>query len=310
MRIDQDQRWLEQPDRHLITLHDEQYPALLRIIPDPPPLLFVYGNPVHLQRHQIAIIGSRNPSSIGVTNAHQFAEALARAGLAITSGLALGIDAAGHRGALTSDGITIAVAGTGLDRIYPARHKDLAHKIVQQGALVSEFPPGTAAHAHHFPRRNRIISGLAVGVLVVEAAIRSGSLITARLALEQGRELFAIPGSIHNPLTKGCNALIRQGAKLVETTNDILEELGPLIALTALAESDQAALSDQATEHALSDEYQTVLNAIAYEPTAIDTVVEQSGFRPEIVASMLLVLELQGYVSPCDGGGFQRTPKS
>ena len=183
------------------------------------------GNPLLIAQRQLAIVGSRNPSSSGIDTAFEFAKTLSEHGFVITSGLALGIDAASHRGALAAGNFTIAVAGTGLDRIYPARHKDLATEIVNTGAIISEFPPGTTAKANHFPRRNRIISGLCQGLLVVEAAKESGSLITARMALEQNREVFAIPGSIHNPLARGCNALIRQGAKLVETTQDILEEL-------------------------------------------------------------------------------------
>ena len=223
--IDNDLAWLSQNNNYAITFNEANYPYQLKEIADPPPILFVRGNPDLLAAPQIAIVGSRNPSASGEETAFNFAKTLSQHGFTITSGLALGIDAASHRGALSAKGYTIAVAGTGLDRVYPARHKDLATEIVNTGAIISEFPPGTTAKANHFPRRNRIISGLCQGLLVVEAAKQSGSLITARMALEQNREVFAIPGSIHNPLARGCNALIRQGAKLVETTQDILEEL-------------------------------------------------------------------------------------
>jgi DNA processing protein len=212
-------------------VNDGRYPPLLREIPQAPPVLFVHGDPDCLRVPQLAMVGTRNPTPSGRETARQFAAHLAGAGMIITSGLALGIDAAAHQGALAGGGRTIAVMGTSLDRVYPAKHRDLARAIAERGALVSELPTGTPALAENFPRRNRLISGLALGVLVVEAALQSGSLITARLALDQGREVFAIPGSIHNPLAKGCHALIRQGAKLVETANDIVEELGALAAV-------------------------------------------------------------------------------
>ncbi len=231
--VDQDLRWLEGPDNHLLTLGHPDYPTLLAELPDAPPLLFVHGDPGVLSLPQLAIVGSRNPTPGGESTARDFARHLAAAGVTVTSGLALGVDGAAHEGALDAEGVTVAVMGTGLDRVYPARHRDLAHRIAVRGALVSEFAPGTPPKGDHFPRRNRIISGLSLGTLVVEAALRSGSLITARLASEQGREVFAIPGSIHNPLARGCHALIRQGAKLVETGQDILDELGPLAGLLA-----------------------------------------------------------------------------
>ena len=220
-------------------------------------------------------------------------------GFVITSGLALGIDAASHRGALASGGFTIAVAGTGLDRVYPARHKDLATEIVNTGAIISEFPPGTTAKANHFPRRNRIISGLCQGLLVVEAAKESGSLITARMALEQNREVFAIPGSIHNPLARGCNALIRQGAKLVETTQDILEELNQYYQ----TDKDTTNISIEST---LDLEQQTLLNHVQFSPTSIDNLKQITGNSVEIISSMLLILELQGYLEATAGGCYMR----
>src|SRR5919106_6044630 len=231
--VERDLAWLGHPDRHLITLADPEYPKLLREIVDPPSVLFVMGDSSLLQTPQLAIVGSRNPSSAGIETAFRFAGQLVWAGLTVTSGLAIGIDAASHRGSLAVGGGTVAVAGTGLDKVYPTCHWDLAQTIADSGAIISEFPLGTPPRAKNFPRRNRIISGLCVGTLVVEAALRSGSLITARLAAEQGREVFAIPGSIYNPLARGCHGLIRDGAVLVESLDDILAELGPLIGVIA-----------------------------------------------------------------------------
>ena len=297
--VDRDLKWLEQPANHLLTLSDSAYPGQLKEIPDPPPILFVRGSIELLTVPQIAIVGSRNPSIQGKKTAEEFAETLASSGFTITSGLALGIDAAGHTGALAAKGTTIAVAGTGLDRIYPARHKELAIKIVESGAIISEFPVGTMAKANHFPRRNRIISGLCLGLLVVEAAKQSGSLITARLALEQNREVFAIPGSIHNPLARGCNALIRDGAKLVETTQDIFEEFNQY--------NQQPVKKDELINQSTLDlEQQKLLNLIMYSPTSIDLLVHETGKSVEVISSMLLVLELQGHISSATGGGYIR----
>lgn len=302
--VEQDLHWLEQPGNHLLHQDDPRYPPLLRQIPYPPPLLFVHGDPLCLQAPQLAIVGSRSPTPLGRETAHSFAAHLAGAGLVITSGLAFGIDAAAHQGALSGNGSTIAVMGTSLDRVYPAKHRDLAHRIAAHGALVSELPIGTPALAENFPRRNRLISGLALGVLVVEAATQSGSLITARLAAEQGREVFAIPGSIHNPLAKGCHALIRQGAKLVETATDILEELGSLAAAGAqpLAPPDPA--SAPATP--LDDDYRQLLIAMGDQAVSVDLLVERCGLTAEAVSSMLLILELEGYVAAVPGGLYNR----
>jgi DNA processing protein len=297
--IDPDLAWLEQPNNSVITLFDPDYPGLLKEISDPPPLLFVRGRPELLALPQIAIVGSRNPSTLGLETAAAFAKTLSQHGFVITSGLALGIDAASHQGALNAKGYTIAVAGTGLDRVYPARNKDLATEIVNTGAMMSEFPPGTLAKANHFPRRNRIISGLCQGLLVVEAAKESGSLITARMALEQNREVFAIPGSIHNPLARGCNALIREGAKLVETTQDILEEFHHYIQIDTNNVTEQL-------QTTLDLEQQTLLNRVMFSPTSIDKLVEDSGLSVEIVSSMLLILELQGYIEANAGGCYTR----
>lgn len=298
-RIDADLAWLEQPTHFAITLEDAEYPQQLKEISNPPPILFVRGNVELLPTPQIAIVGSRNPSVDGKQIAHDFAAALCHCGYTITSGLALGIDAASHQGALDAQGFTIAVAGTGLDRIYPACHKSLASAILENGAIISEFPPGTGAQANHFPRRNRIISGLCQGLLVVEAAQQSGSLISARLALEQNREVFAIPGSIHNPLARGCNALIREGAKLVETTQDILEELGQYY-------QQDNKLPPQNAQTMLDLEQQSLLNLVMYSPTSIDHLVTHTGKSVEIIASMLLLLELQGYITSAPGGGYTR----
>ncbi len=224
-RVSAELTWLSQEQAHLVTLDDADYPGMLREIPDPPPLLFVRGDPAVLVRPQIVITGSRNPTAVGRENAEEFAAALSRTGLVVTAGLALGIDASAHRAALDAGGRTVAVMGTGADRVYPSQHRALAHDVARQGAIVSEFPLGSIPRRENFPRRNRIISGMSVGVLVIEAGIRSGSLMTARLGAEQGREVFAVPGSIHSPLARGCHALIRQGAKLVENTADILEEI-------------------------------------------------------------------------------------
>jgi DNA processing protein len=292
--------WLEaHPSNQALTLADLDYPAQLKEIADPPPILFIRGDAKILSQPQIAIVGSRNPSALGLETARSFAKDLARHGFVITSGLALGIDAASHEGALLGQGQTIAVAGTGPDRIYPAKHKDLATEIVRTGAMISEFPPGTVAKADHFPRRNRIISGLAVGLLVVEAAKQSGSLITARMALEQNREVFAIPGSIHNPLARGCNALIREGAKLVETTQDILEELN----YNNQIDNEFFSAQQQST---LDLDQQTLLNLIMFSPTSIDNLVENTGWPIGDVTAKLLALELQSYIEGIAGGCYIR----
>ena len=303
--IKRDLVWLDQPRNRLLTCHDPAYPALLLQTPGPPPLLYLHGNAAVLTTAQLAMVGSRNPTPSGYDTAREFARYLALAGLTITSGLALGIDAASHHGALEAGRPTIAVMGTGLDRVYPARNRDLAHQIAESGALVSEFPVGTPPRPENFPRRNRIISGLSLGTLVVEAATRSGSLISARCAAEQGREVFAIPGSIHNPLSRGCHALIRQGAKLVETAQDIIDELGALAAVAAPANThDQTVGEEHSSE--LEADYVQLLEYMGYNPTSIDMLVETSGLTPAAVSSMLLQLELKGFVTPSPGGLFNR----
>ncbi|MEO5703312.1 MAG: DNA-processing protein DprA [Gammaproteobacteria bacterium] len=308
--VEKDIAWLAQPGHHALTFNDPAYPQLLREIADPPTVLFVVGDPAVLSLPQIAIVGSRNPTPGGREIAEEFARHLAATGLTITSGLALGIDAASHRGALAGDGLTIAVAGTGLDRVYPARHRDLAHQIAEHGALVSEFVLGTPPLPDHFPRRNRIISGLSLGTLVVEAAQRSGSLITARMAADQGREVFAIPGSIHNPLARGCHFLIRQGAKLVETANDILEELGPLVQCLRPTQPTPVARNDSSGPGVeVSADTEKLIACLGFESTSIDRLVERSGLTAEAVSSILLVLELQGYVTSTMGGLYTQVGK-
>jgi len=290
--------WAEDAHCYIVSLADPRYPALLKEIPDPPPILFVRGDVSLLTQPQLAMVGSRNPSASGSQLAHDFALSLSRHGLTITSGLALGIDAASHQGALNADEKTIAVAGTGLDRIYPARHRELGHQIAERGALVSEFPPGTPPIASNFPRRNRVISGLSLGTLVIEAALKSGSLITARLAAEQGREVFAIPGSVHNPLARGCHKLIQQGAKLTMEISDILEELAPLA--TFVSEHERpVANAVPANNSAFPDH--PFLEKMGFEPISVDGLVERSGLTAEVVSSMLLTLEIQGIVASAGG---------
>ncbi|WP_018623656.1 DNA-processing protein DprA [Kangiella aquimarina] len=298
--IEQDLEWFDSDRKHLIPITSKDYPALLKEIPDPPKLLFVHGDKGLLKAHQIAIVGSRNPTAQGKENTREFAKTLAGAGAVITSGMALGVDGIAHQAALDKGQPTIAVVGTGLDRIYPARHKDLAIKISEQGALVSEFALGTPVKASNFPVRNRIICGMSLGTLVVEAAIRSGSLITARLAMEQGREVFAIPGSIHNTLARGCHSLIKQGAKLVETAEEIIEELGALAAWQT--EHNQ---QDAPQEFVLEKEYQDMLEFVDDSTTSVDTIIQRSGLEIEVVSHMLLLLELNDYIASVPGG-YQR----
>lgn len=307
--LEPDLAWLEADGHHLVSIRCADYPPLLARISDPPPLLFVIGDPSLLSRPQLAIVGSRNPTSGGSRNAREFARFLAAAGLAVTSGLAVGIDAAAHEGALAT-GDTIAVSGTGPDRIYPASNRELAHRIAVQGALVTELSPGTGVRREHFPRRNRIISGLSLGVLVVEAAARSGSLITARLAAEQGREVFAIPGSIHSPLARGCHTLIRQGAKLVETGNDVIEELAPLLGSLLMPREPGLPNTDAQPAPALDEDYRTLLKCMGHDPATPDTLIQCSGLPADVVSSILLMLELEGYVASVPGGRYSRTDKT
>lgn len=295
-KIDAALAWAAEPGNAILTLADAAYPQRLLDAPDPPTVLYVKGRTELLNAPALAIVGSRNATPQGESNAEAFAAALADAGLTIVSGLALGIDAAAHRGGLRGKGSTIAVIGTGIDRVYPARNQSLARDIAEHGAIVSEFPLGTPALRENFPRRNRIISGLARGCLVVEAAERSGSLITARLAGEQGRDVFAIPGSIHSPLSKGCHKLIRQGAKLVDDARDILDELG----VTAATDKTAAAAPAVTTETA------RLLDSIGYDPCDMDTLASRSGLTAERLYAILLQMELDGRIASLPGGRFQR----
>ena len=304
--VEADMRWLEQPDNRLLRITDPGYPARLRELPNPPSALFLHGDPDLLRLPQLAIVGSRNPSTGGRRNAHDFAAHLASAGLVIGSGLATGIDAAAHQGALDVDGLTMAVTGTGLDRVYPAKNRSLAHEIAMSGLLVSEFPIGTPPLPANFPRRNRILAGLSLGTLVVEAALKSGSLITARLATESGREVFAIPGSIHNPLARGCHALIRDGAKLVETGAHVLEELAPLLSDAGFITREPAPASSQTPgrDEPMDAQHRELLDAMGFDPVTTDELVKRTGFPAAEVSSILLLLELQGHVSSGAGGLF------
>ncbi|WP_119354409.1 DNA-processing protein DprA [Azohydromonas sediminis] len=283
--------------RRIVTLGDALYPPALLHTADPPLLLFVHGRAELLAaRDALAIVGSRNPTAQGRDNARAFAAHFARAGWTVVSGLALGIDGAAHEGALEGGGGTVAVMGTGIDRVYPPRHRELAHRIARDGALVSEFPLGTPPLAGHFPQRNRIIAGLARGTLVVEAALESGSLITARLAAEAGREVFAIPGSIHSPQSRGCHALIKQGAKLVETADDVLGEFGSARGVPAAAPAPAPR--------------DPVLDALGHDPATLDALAARTGWPAADLAARLLELELEGHVQRLPGGMYQRRERA
>jgi DNA processing protein len=305
--------WLKKDNTHVVTLADETYPKQLLEISNPPALLYAIGHLHWLNHPSVAMVGSRSATPQGEKNAEDFAESLCNQGLCVISGMALGIDGAAHRGALKVNGATIAVVGTGLDIVYPARHRDLAHKIAERGLIISEFPLGTPSKAQNFPRRNRVISGLSLGCLVVEANIDSGSLITARLATEQGREVFAIPGSIHSPVTKGCHQLIKQGAKLVETTQDILEELKNLLPdNTALTHNSSSTHSPSGLMGKLDSgmtaplEANTVLASMGFDPVNFETLRTLSGLTTEALSSMLMVLELENKITTLAGGQYQR----
>lgn len=302
--LDEVEAWLaESPENHIVPFTDPGYPRLLKEIPDPPVLFYAKGDIELLNQPLIAMVGSRNPTSDGAHNARAFAKYLCKAGLGIVSGMATGIDAEAHLGALEAGGKTIAVIGTGIDRVYPARHKQLAHDIAGNGLILSEFPLGTQPSRTNFPRRNRLISGLSLGTLVVEAAAKSGSLITARMAGEQGREVFAIPGSIHAPLAKGCNWLIRQGAKLVESGQDIIEELGPISGVLL----DSPELESEAAQISLSEELESLYKHLGFDPQTVDQLIERSGLTAEQVSSILSQLEIQGLIISQHGGKFARS---
>ncbi len=284
--------WLTDPQNHIVTLADPDYPQALLNIPDPPILLYVKGRLELLNHPALAVVGSRNATPQGLSNAESFAQAASAAGLCIISGMAHGIDAAAHRGGLRESGSSIGIVGTGLDKVYPAANRQLAHQLAQEGALISEFSLGTPPLAANFPRRNRLISGLSMGCLVIEASLQSGSLITARMALEQGRDVFAIPGSIHAPQTKGCHHLIKQGAKLVECAQDVLEELGHF--------------SVSAPPQASAPEEHPLLKHLGFDPINMDSLSQRSGLTIGALSAILLQLEMNGDIATLPGGLYQR----
>lgn len=311
-QVDNALQWAEETENHILTLRHPEYPELLKQIDQPPAVLYIKGHLEILSSVQLAIVGSRNPSVDGRETAFEFARYLASKGMVITSGMALGIDSQSHLGALSVKGNrevkgkSIAVTGTGLDRIYPARHKDLAYQLAAEGAIVSEYPLGSGPVAGHFPQRNRIISGLSVGTLVVEAALKSGSLITARHALEQSREVFAIPGSIHNPLVRGCHRLIKDGAKLVEKADDILEELSSLMIASQLGETsiNNAFMHDKSVfiDPLLPKIQQQILGNIGFSPVSVDHLAERTALEIAELNANLVLLEVNDYIHSHPGG--------
>ncbi len=301
---ERDLEWAGKPGHHIIELASDDMPDLLKQIPGPPERLYVVGDKDALHLPALAIVGSRNPTRGGVQNAFEFAKHLGRSGFCIVSGLAQGIDTAAHEGALDGGATTVAFLGHGIDQVYPASNVGLAKRIAKHGALCSEFPIGASPRREHFPQRNRLLSGMSLGTLVVEAARRSGSLISARLAAEQGREIFAIPGSIHNPMSRGCHQLIRQGAKLVESAADIVDELGPLVK-HMLQTTDEPTTPPAGTTHE-DEDYQKLLAALAFDPTTSDELAEISGLTIDQVSSMLLILELEGKIEAIAGGRYSR----
>jgi DNA processing protein len=302
--------WLEDPRHHVVPFIDPRYPSLLRSTDQYPAVLYVAGNIGVLNDPQLAIVGSRNPTAQGLDTAHEFSEYLAGRGLTVTSGLASGIDSAAHRGALRAQGITLAVLGSGVDVIYPQGNRRLAGDILQQGALISAFPLGTAPRRENFPQRNAIIAGLSLGTLVVEAARRSGSLITARLAATFGRELFAIPGSIHSPLSRGCHELIKQGAKLTETAHDILSELNFSAFFAGVQKPPTDPAAGGIVASGMDKDHKILLDALGFDPADLDILVVRTGFKPEAVSSMMLILELEGHVQAAPGGRYSRVVRS
>ena len=313
-QIESDLQWLAQSNHHLLCWDDDAYPVLLRRTGNPPAALFIDGDPGCLWQPQIAVIGSRNPTAGGLDHARDFAGTLARQGMTITSGLASGIDTAAHVAALDAGALTIAVNGTGLDRVYPSSSRAVAGRIRSQGAMISELPLGSPPKRQHFPSRNRIISGLSLAVLVIEAGLNSGTLITARKAAEQGRDVFALPGSLNNPMAKGCHRLIRDGARLVETTADIMQELGPVAAELQMEIRQRLDLADDPPEKpdliqkSLLDDadYRAVWNVLAYDPKPMDAIIEQSGLSAREISSMLLMMELKGLVKKHGNGHYVR----
>jgi len=313
-RLAADLDWLAAPGHALLCCTEADFPPLLDTIPQPPAALFVAGDPGLLLRPQVAVVGARRASAAGQANSRRFARALAEAGFLVTSGLAEGIDGAAHAAALEAGQPTAAVVGTGPDLVYPRRHRELAGRIVDHGALVSEYPPGTPARADHFPRRNRIIAGLALGTLVIEAGLQSGSLITARLAAEQGREVFALPGSIHHPLASGCHQLIRDGARLVEQPAELVELLAPAArAMGAelaarLAAADRRMEAADAGSRARDPDYRRLLDALGHDPAGADELAARTSLGAAALSSMLLMLELEGRIESLPGNRYQRLP--
>lgn len=313
-QIESDLQWLSQANRHLLCWDDDAYPVLLRRISNPPAALFIEGDPGCLWQPQIAVIGSRNPTAGGLDHARDFASTLARQGMTITSGLASGIDTAAHVAALDAGALTIAVNGTGLDQVYPASSRNVASRIRSQGAMISELPLGSPPKRQHFPSRNRIISGLSLAVLVIEAGLNSGTLITARKAAEQGRDVFALPGSLNNPMAKGCHRLIREGARLVETVADIMQELGPVAAELQIEIRQRLDQLDDSPEKPVKNsqillddtDYRTVWDLIGYDPKPMDIIIEQSGLSAREISSMLLMMELKGMVIKHSNGRYVR----
>jgi len=314
VQIESGLQWLSQPNHHLLCWDDDAYPVLLRRISNPPAALFIDGDPGCLWQPQIAVIGSRNPTAGGLDHARDFASTLARQGMTITSGLASGIDTAAHVAALDAGALTIAVNGTGLDQVYPASSRAVAGRIRSQGAMISELPLGSPPKRQHFPSRNRIISGLSLAVLVIEAGLNSGTLITARKAAEQGRDVFALPGSLNNPMAKGCHRLIREGARLVETVADIMQELGPVAAELQMEIRQRLDLVDDAPEKTVKTaqsllddtDYRTVWDLMGYDPKPMDVIIEQSGLSAREISSMLLMMELKGMVIKHGNGRYVR----
>jgi len=302
--------WLENPRHHVVPFTDPRYPALLRLATRRPIALYVAGSLDALNDPQLAIVGSRNPTAQGQDTAREFAEYLAARGLAVTSGLAVGIDSAAHRGALLAQGITVAVLGSGVDVVYPPGNRPMAAEIQQRGALISGFPLGSPPRREHFPQRNGIIAGLSLGTLVVEAARRSGSLITARLALDLGREVFAVPGSIMSPLSRGCHELIRQGAHLTETAHDILSELNFSAFFKDAAGAPAGPAAAAIPAPGMDKEHKILLDALGFDPADLDMLVVRTGFKPEAVSSMMLILELEGHVQAAPGGRYSRVVRS
>lgn len=313
--ISNELNWLAKPNNNLLTIDDALYPPQLLQSNDPPPGLFVKGNVNVLLLPQLAVVGSRNATQAGLNNTHAFCFDLASKGMVITSGLAAGVDTRAHQAALDAKGQTIAVMGTGINMIYPKSNKTLAKTIADHGAVISELPFNTPPHAHNFPRRNRIIAGLSLGTLVVEAANKSGTLITARLCMENNRPVLAIPGSIHNPMAKGCHHLIKQGAKLVESAHDIYEELSPSIAmLSDQLNANLNNLNNQSLEKSvhspnikLSESQQHIFDQLDFHPTSFDAIVEQTGLSSAAIASDLLILELSGVIEKLPGAKYQKT---